>query len=62
MPTVAGFHSVASALQAGRRTSRSSRDDLAVAGPCMECHEANVEHLRVCKTMEPSAFPVAEGV
>ena len=36
--------------QKARRTSRSSRGDLAVAGLC---HETNVEHLRVCRNPRP---------
>lgn len=61
MPTAAAFYCVASALRAlqtGRRTSRSSRGDLAVAEPCIECHEANVEHLMVCKTIARPASPL----
>jgi hypothetical protein len=58
MPAVVAFHCVASVLQTARRTSRSSRGDLAVAEPCKDCHEANVEHLRVCKTVAQSASPL----
>lgn len=44
MPDVA-FHTVASAVQkAARRTSRSSRGDLALPQPCVECHEDTNEH------------------
>lgn len=40
-------------LQAGRRTSRSSRHgDRSVPVPNMERHEANVQHLRVCSEIQ----------
>jgi hypothetical protein len=38
-----------------RRTSRSSRADRASLHPCMECHELNVDTLKVCSTRIPQS-------
>jgi hypothetical protein len=53
MPSVAAFYTVASALQAARRTSRSSRGHRALVRLRIEGHEVAAEHLRAVSIRLP---------